>query len=334
MILLATAATVIAAQALISGAFTLVEQGIALNLIPRMRVLHTSNRYPGQVFVPAVNVALAIGCVLLVLAFKTSDALAAAYGLAVSLTMAATTILYVAVLRRVLKWNAVVAYGLFAAFILLDGSFVLAGLAKIPAGGWIPLAIGAALTFLASTWYDGKSRVLASLASSSVPLEQFIAEVKADGARTIEGTAVFLTSDPTGIPYILHHHWVRLQALNERIVLLTLARDPGPYVPDRERVKVSHLTDRLIRVEASFGFMELPDLQPVVASCKNQGLHIDEDKTAFFAASPQIVPGGKPRMPAIRRWFFDVMQKLSASLPRDLHIAPERLVELGVEVRL
>ncbi|GAC1413900.1 MAG: potassium transporter Kup [Candidatus Velthaea sp.] len=334
MVVLATAATVIASQALISGAFTLVEQGIALNLVPRMRVIHTSNRYPGQVFVPAINVLLGIGCVLLVVVFKSSDALASAYGLSVSLTMLATTILFYAVIRRVLKWNPIVATSLFVVFLIVDGSFVLAGLGKIHLGGWIPLAIAAVLTVLATTWYDGRRRVQQSLADSAIPVDAFLAEIAKHPLQKIEGTAVFLSRNPSDVPLIVKHHWLRIRALDERIVLLTLVRATEPYVSPDQRITVERLSDRFVRVQASFGFMELPDLKAIIAQCAVQGLHLDDDDTTFVVAAPQIVPKDKNGMKALRRWLFDVMQRLAGPVSRDLVIPPDRLVELGVEVKV
>jgi KUP system potassium uptake protein len=332
MILLATAATVIASQALISGAFTLVEQGIALNLVPRMRVIHTSNRFPGQVYVPAINVLLGVGCIALVLAFKNSAALASAYGLAVSLTMAATTILYFAVIRRVLKWNLVAATVTFVAFICLDGSFVLAGLAKIPSGGWFPLAIGAVLTIVATTWYDGRRRVAASLATNAVTVSTFLAGVAATGTSSVAGTAVFFTGNPTDVPAILQRYWAHIQALHDRVVLLTLVPVNEPYVDPLQRVTIEQLADRIVRVHARFGYMESPKLRPILTSCAAAGLHIDDLDASYVVAAPRVIAAERHPMPAARRWLFDVMQRLSGTLPDDLEIPADRLVQLGVEV--
>jgi KUP system potassium uptake protein len=334
MILLATAATVIASQALISGAFTIIEQGIALNLVPRMRVVHTSNRYPGQVYVPAMNVVLGIGTITLVVIFKTSDALASAYGLAVSLTMAATTILYAVVIGRVLHWNRWVVALLFTLFIIMDGAFVLAGLAKIPTGGWVPLAIGAVLTVLATTWFEGRRRVAAAISSFSMPVAEFKQLTAGVDTKTIEGTAVFFTANPVDIPYILHHHWTRLQVLHERVVLLTIVAVNEPYVSAGERVSVERVSDALVRVQARFGFMELPELRPVTEACGVSGLQIDGEDTAYVIASPKIVGAEERGFSALRRWLFDVMMRLAGTLPRDLHIPANQLIEVGVEVRL
>ncbi len=333
MVVLATAATVIASQALIAGAFTIVEQAIALELSPRMRVVHTSNRYPGQVYVPAVNVLLGIGSIGLVLVFRSSAALAAAYGLAVSLTMAATSVLFYAVVRRVLHWNVVMARGAFAFMILLDGSFVIAGLNKIPAGGWIPLAIAICASAVSTIWYWGRRRVLTRLALDAMPVKEFLAQLERSDTPVVDGTLVFFTSNPNDIPYILHHSWARVQSLHERIVLLTLERRTEPYVDETERVVLTRLSSRLTRVEARFGFMELPSLKPIVEACGFKGLHIGDDSTSYVIALPRIVPGSADWFSVARRWMFATMNKLVGPLPESLDISPDQLVELGIGVR-
>jgi KUP system potassium uptake protein len=332
MVALATAATVIASQALIAGAFTIVEQAIALDLCPRMRVIHTSNRYPGQVYVPAVNVLLGLGSIGLVLVFRSSGALAAAYGLAVSLTMAATSVLFYAVIRRVLHWNVVIARGAFAFMVLLDGSFVIAGLNKIPAGGWIPLAIAVGASVVSTIWYCGRRSVVTRLASDTMPVDQFLPELERSENPKVDGTLVFFTTNPSGIPYILHHSWARVQSLHERIVLLTLERRTEPYVDDGERVALTRLSDRLTRVEARFGFMELPSLQPIVEACGAKGLHIGDDSASYVIALPRIIPGSLDWFSAARRWMFATMYRLVGPLPESLKIAPDQLVELGIGV--
>jgi KUP system potassium uptake protein len=333
MVFLATAATVIASQALIAGAFTIVQQAIALELSPRMRVIHTNNRYPGQVFVPAVNVLLAIGSVSLVLVFRSSASLAAAYGLAVALTMAATSVLFYAVVRRVLHWTTWGAGGALAFMMLLDGSFVLAGLVKIPAGGWIPLAIALSATVVSTIWYSGRRRVLTRLASDAMPVTEFVAQLERSDLPVIDGTLVFFTNNTSEVPYILHHTWARIQSLHERIVLLTLERAAEPYVDDAKRVTVSRISSRLTRVEACFGFMELPSLQPVINGCGSKGLHIEGDGTSYVVALARIVPGATGWFSACRRWLFATMTKLVGPLPESFKISPDQLVELGIGVR-
>ncbi len=332
MIALATAATVIASQALISGAFTIIEQGIGLNLAPRMTVVHTSNRYPGQVFVPAINIALAIGCVALVLIFRTSDALANAYGLAVSLTMLATTILYHAVIVEKLHWDRRLAGLIFIVLLAMDGSFVLAGLAKIPAGGWLPLAIATLLTLLGTTWFDGRRRLARAFSDLAVPVDEFLEIFNRKDITSIDTTAVFLTASPDDIPYILGRHWLQKQALHQRIVLLTLVPATTPYVDAGKRVTIEEITKNLVRVKARFGFMEMPTLEPIVRSCNVVGLNIDNDDTSFIVAAPRIVQRRGRHMTPARRWLFDVMLKLSGTLAKDMHIPSDQLVALGVDV--
>ena len=332
MVALATAATVIASQALIAGAFTIVEQAIALELCPRMRVVHTSNRYPGQVYVPGVNVMLGIGAIALVVVFRSSAALAAAYGLAVSLTMAATSVLFYAVARRVLHWNVLLARGAFTFMILLDGSFVIAGLHKIPEGGWIPLAIAVVASAISTIWYAGRRRVLTRLAADAMPVDQFLSQLDRSDTPALDGTLVLFTNNPTDVPYILHHRWARVQTLHERIVLLTIERRTDPYVEAAERVALTRLSERLTRVEARFGFMELPSLQPILDACGAKGLHIGDDSTSYVIALPRIVPGSMDWFSRARRWAFTTMNKLVGPLPESLKIAPDQLVELGIGV--
>lgn len=332
MVVLATAATVIASQALISGAFTIVEQAIALELCPRMRVVHTSNRYPGQVYVPAVNVMLGIGAIALVMLFRSSAALAAAFGLSVSLTMAATSVLFYAVVRRVLHWNVLLARTAFTFMILLDGSFVIAGLHKILEGAWIPLAIAVFASAVSTIWHTGRRRVLTRLAADAMPVDQFLSQLDRSELPVLDGTLVFFTNNPTDVPYILHHRWARGQSLHERIVLLTVELRTDPYVEAAERVVLTRLGERLTRVEARFGFMELPSLEPILDACEAKGLHIGDASTSYVIALPRIVPGSMDWLSRARRWGFATMNKLVGPLPESLQIAPDQLVELGIGV--
>lgn len=332
MIALATAATIIASQALISGTFTLAEQAIALNLCPRLLIEHTSRWRAGQVYVPAINGMLAVGCILLVLAFRSSDRLAAAYGLAVAATMIATSIVFYAVVTEVLHWRRVLAVPLVALFLIVDGTFFLAGLPKLMAGAWIPLAISAAFVTIALTWLKGRRCLAKSLAEQQTPVGDFLAHFRFS-TQEPAGTMVFLTGDPNGVPFVAQHGWLRARARDERIVLLTLERSPRPYVARRDRVDVERLSNRLVRIAASFGFMEQPRIGPVLHACAAQGLDIDNDETSFFYADPKIVaaPDG---INAWQRGLFDFLMRISRRLPDDMHIASHRRIELGVEVAI
>ena len=331
MVILATAATIIASQALISGAFTLTEQAIALSLCLRMEIVHTSNRYPGQVFVPAINVTLGVACALLVVSFRSSDRLAAAYGLAVAVTMAATTIAFYLVIVRKRNWNPLLAAATLFAFILVDGSFVLACLPKFIEGGYVPFVISAALTTIALTWLEGRRCIALSLHDQIEPIEQFLDETHDLPLPHSNGTMVFLTGDPNGVPFMSKHRWLRARAQNERIVLLNLARVQAPYAHGDDRVTIEMLSDRLVRVVAQFGYMEPPRIASILENCAAKGLNLEDAETSFFYADPKLVPAAHGLFGPLR-WLFGVLARNSRPLPDDLQIPADRRVEIGIEV--
>lgn len=329
-IVIATIATVIASQALISGAFTLAEQAIALGLWPRLRVRHTSPDVRGQVFVPAVNAALAIGCILLVIAFKSSDRLAAAFGLAVSCTMLSTSIAYYVVIRRVLHWPAVRAIPLLVAFVIIDGSFVFGGLPKFVEGGWVPFAVATTLSFASIVWLRGRRRVVAAINAQSTPLAEVIDKF---GAPLPPGAPamVFLTPDENRIPFIAKQRWVRDRAHEEHVVLLKLQPGANPTVPENQRVRIDRVASSLTRIVATFGYMETPRIAPVIAAARAQGLDLDRDDTSFFYADPKVEdPKGGDGSFAQR--VFVMLLRSARPLPDDLGIPAERRTELSVNV--
>jgi KUP system potassium uptake protein len=330
MVALATAATIIASQSLISGAFTITEQAIALNLSPRLAVLHTSRDQRGQVYVPVINMALGFACLALVLAFRSSDRLAAAYGLAVACTMAATDIAFFVVATRVYKWRKRWVAPLVGLFLTVDGVFILAGLPKFFDGAWIPLAISALVMAIAITWLEGRRGVAKVLAEHQVPVAQFLAQHPAL-KQTAEGTMVLLTGDPNGVPFVTHHRWLVPRLDRERVALLTIVSAGRPYVDERERVTITRPCDRFAQIAASFGYMERPRIKPIIEACKRNGFDIDNDTTSFVYADPIILrkTNGLPRW---QRRLFGFLHRLSKPLAEELRIKPERRVELGVEV--
>jgi KUP system potassium uptake protein len=332
MVVLATAATVIASQALISGTFTLVEQAIALNLAPRVVVQHTSQLYKGQVYVPSVNLLLAFGCALLVAAFQSSDRLASAYGLAVTITMLCTSLTFYVVVSRVLGWNRYASLALLAAFVTVDGSFLLASLPKLLYGGWIPLGISGTLVLMSLTWLEGRRALAKALADQQIPLEEVLEKLPSGMGE--QGTMVFLTPDPRGVPFLARHRWIRDRAAEERIVVMNISRAATPYLGEGERVTVERFSLRLIRVVARFGYMEAPRIDPILRSCAASGLDLDRDDTSFFYADPKIEPLARGGMPAWRRDLFATLQRNARPLPDDLRITAERRIELGVTVAL
>jgi KUP system potassium uptake protein len=334
MVILATVATVIASQALISGAFTLTEQAVNLNLWPRLRIIHTSSRHQGQVYVPSVNVVLTIACIALVVTFRSSDHLAAAYGLAVSATMLATTITFYHVVTTIFNWNRLVVVPLVSLFVVVDGTFFLAALPKIAEGAWLPLAISAVFLLTSWTWLEGRRCVAKSLLELQMPLEQYLREAT-PSPHEPKGTMVFLTGNPRGVPFIGgRHRWIRARADEEQIVLLTLTRASRPYVPASERVHIERVNDRLHIVGASFGYMEGPLISAITSACGAKGLNIDSDDTSFFYADPKIVRATEAALPGWQRAYFGYLARNARPLPDDLEIRAERRVELGIEVAI
>jgi KUP system potassium uptake protein len=330
MVALATAATIIASQSLISGAFTLTEQAIALNLCPRMRVMHTSEDQRGQVYVPIVNTILAIVCILLVVSFRSSDRLAAMYGLAVATTMLATDCVFCVVALRALHWRPVVVFPLVIAFALLDATFVLAGLPKFVEGAWVPVAIAAVISLIAITWLTGRRSVARALHEQHEPVEQFLSEY---GPLThpAKGAVVLVSGDPTGVPFVSKHRWLGQLISEELVVSLTVISVPRPRVPEGERVTIRRVSDRFVRVGASFGYMEQPRIVPILRACGAADLEIDKETTAFVYAALVIVARSHGGLPAWQRRLFQLLQLLSRTLAEDLEIKANRRVELGVE---
>lgn len=334
MVVLATIATIIASQALISGAFTLTEQAVNLNLWPRLNIIHTSSSQRGQVYVPAVNAVLAVACIALVVTFRSSDHLAAAYGLAVSATMLATTIAFAHVVTNVLKWNRVLVIGLVSLFVVVDLTFVLSALPKVAEGAWLPLVISALFVLTSWTWLEGRRCLSKALLELQMPLEQYLREATPSSEKP-EGTMVFLTGNPHGVPFIGgRHRWIRARADEEEIVLLTLVRAARPYVVETERVQIEWINERFTIVRANFGYMEGPSIRTIMHACGAQGLNLDSDETSFFYADPKIVADTKAPLPAWQRGYYAILSRNSRPLPDDLGIAAERRVELGVEVAI
>jgi KUP system potassium uptake protein len=330
MVALATAATVIASQSLISGAFTLTEQAIALNLFPRVRVIHTSEDERGQVFVPLVNALLGVVCILLVVTFQSSARLAAMFGLAVSATMLATDIVFFVVATRVLHWKPVAVLPFTIFFGLLDATFFGAGLPKFLDGAWVPLVVAAVISVMAITWLTGRRAVARGLHAGQKPVEDFVREY-GSSTEAPTGTVVFLTGDPSGVPFVENHRWLGPLLATERLVLLTISPVPVPYIADADRVKIERMTSRFIRIHADFGYMERPRLAPILAQCERDSLDLDKAETSFVYADPLVVAARQDALPRWQRGLFAWLQRNSRSLATELEIPPNRRVELSVE---
>jgi len=333
MVALATAATIIASQSLISGAFTLTEQAIALNLCPNMTVRHTSKDQRGQVYVPLVNAMLAVVCILLVVTFRSSDRLASMYGLAVSATMFATDILFYVVATRTLRWRPALALTVAGSFALLDATFVVAGLHKFVDGAWLPLAIAAVISLTAVTWLMGRRVVARELLEQREPIEQFAAEHGAL-ANAPKGAVVLLSGDPTGVPFVNSHRWLERLVSDEIVILLTVKSVARPYVPEPQRITIEEISNRFVRIRADFGYMEMRRLTPILNACGAATLDIDKDTTSFVFANPVIVGKRQGGWPRWQRQFFELLQRNSRTLAAELEIKASRQIALGVEVQI
>ena len=341
LVALATTATIIASQALISGAFSLTMQGIQMGYIPRMEILHTSQDEHGQIYIPKLNIILAVGCMALVLGFKSSSALASAYGIAVTLTMLATTAIFFFAAQRLWGWSPLRAGLTCLLFGSIETIFFAANSLKILHGGWFPLVSGAAIFFVMMTWKNGRSLLHKSL-PPPMPLDDFIASISMAGAldeqhklHRSQGTAIFLAGNPEGTPNALIKNIKHNQILHRQNILLTIITDSArPYVPAGERVQVSDRTEGFFRVIASFGFMESPHIDEVIRAAATQGLAIHRDKTTFFVGKERIVVTAKAGMAPWREHLFAFLSKNSENAADFFQLPPDRVYEVSQVVEI
>jgi KUP system potassium uptake protein len=333
LVALATVATIIASQAVISGAFSITQQAIQLGYAPRMEVLHTSSHEMGQIYLPAINRALFVGVVALVLGFGSSTSLAAAYGIAVTGTMAITTVLAFDVARRMWHWNLAACVALFGAFLLVDVGFFSANIVKIVEGGWFPLAFGVSVFVLMSTWKLGRDLLYARIEAESIPLPDFIESASLQ-CTTVPGTAVFMTANPAVVPHALLHSMKHYKSLHERVVLLTAATLDVPHVPPAQRVAVEAINPQFHRVKLFYGFMDDPDLPESLEWCAEQGLRIDMMDTSFFLGRETLVPKPGAAMALWRERLFAAMYRNAGSIAGYFGLPPNRVVELGSQIVL
>ena len=335
MVVLATFATVIASQAVISGAFSLTSQAILLGFVPRMRILHTSEDERGQIYIPLINWMLLVLVVGVVLAFKKSDNLAAAYGVAVTTTMVITTILAVVVMRTVWKWHPVLVTLVIGAFFLVDAAFFTANLLKVADGGWFPLLLGAAAFFLLMTWYSGRMLLRTRIKDDGIPLEPFVEGLLAHPPHRVGGTAVFMTGNVNTVPVALLHNLKHNRILHERVFFLTISIWDVPFVADTERLTLKDLGGNIFLVRAAFGFKEAPEVSKVLDLMGEQFNHqFDLMDTSFFLARDTVVPSKLLGMSLWREQLFAWMYQNGAKPSDFFHIPANRVVELGTKVEI
>ncbi len=333
MVILATAATVIASQAVISGAFSMARQCMQLGFLPRMTVRHTSNVEEGQIYVPQVNNALAVGVVLLVLAFKTSENLASAYGIAVTGTFLCTAILAMVVFRRQFHWSRLAAVAVFGGLFMVDIVFFSANTVKIVEGGWVPLVLGLALTAMMTSWKRGRDLLLSRWKQSSMPLAPFLARLPQSRIIRVPGLAVFMTGNPDYVPTSLLHNLKHNKVLHENVLFVTVENRDVPEVSQRRRTEVAELAPGIHRVVLRYGFMESPNIPRALEELTEQ-LNVRVSQASYFLGREVLVPGMAPKLPWWRRALFLIMARNAVPATEFFRIPSDRVVELGVRITI
>jgi KUP system potassium uptake protein len=334
MVALATAAAIIASQALISGAFSLTQQAIQLGYCPRLDIQHTSHHEIGQVYVPQVNWALMLSTLAIVIGFGSSTALAAAYGIAVTLTMVITAVLLQVIATERWRWPPAVAYAVTGIFLIIDLAFFGANALKITHGGWLTLVIGWFLFTLMTTWKTGRQLVAARLTARAIPIEDFLAEVERTRPARVPGTAVFMTAQPRGTPPALAHNLRYNKVLHEHVVTLMVTTQPVPHVPEEQRVVVKSLGQGVFDVVARYGFMEDPNVPEALMRAKEHGLDLDEGDVTYFLGRETLIVTRTPGMAMWREKLFVLMARNAVRATTFFRLPPERVVELGVQVEI
>jgi KUP system potassium uptake protein len=335
MVGLATAATVIASQAMISGAFTLSKQAIQLGVLPRMNIVHTSSREIGQVYVPALNWLMLAGVIVVVLGFQTSSNLAAAYGVAVTGLMLMTTLLIFFVFHHRWKFNLTLCLAVAAFFLVIDLSFLSSALLKVPNGGWFPLTLGAVVLVLMLTWIKGRELMFARLRSLAIPLDTFLADLFREPPHRVPGTAIFLTATPEATPHALLHNLNHNKVLHERIVFLTVVIREEPWVAACERAEVTPLGNGCFRLMLTFGYMDETDVTKALAEeCPAVGLSFDTMETSFFLSRETVHPAAGGGMPLWRDHLFAAMQRNAGNVVEYFNIPTNRVIELGTQIEI
>jgi KUP system potassium uptake protein len=334
LLLLATLAAIIASQAVISGAFSLTRAAIQMGYCPRLTIQHTSERAIGQIYVPFINWMLLAAVIVLVVGFRSSDNLAAAYGIAVTLAMLIDSILIYVVMRRLWNWPAWLAAAIAAPLLAIDLTFLLSNALKIPDGGWFPILIGAIVFTLLTTWKRGRIVLMDRLSEDAMPLDLFIQSIEASPPTRVSGTAVFLTGTQDRVPHALLHNLKHNKVLHERIVFLTVVTRDIPFVADEDRYEIKPLGCDFFKMTADFGFKEDPDVPELLEDCGRKGFAFDMMETSFFVSRETLIPTVAPGMALWREKLFVSMSKNATKASEFFQIPTNRVVELGTQVEL
>jgi KUP system potassium uptake protein len=334
LVVLATAATVIASQAVITGAFSLIRQAVQLGLLPRFEVRYTSETHAGQIYLPRVNRLLLIGVVLLVLLFRTSSGLASAYGIAVSTTMVVDGIMGFVVVWKLWNWRAATAAAVILPFVVVDMSFFAANLLKLLEGAWVPLLFGVAVAVMIWTWRRGAAILTAKTRRIEVPLADLIKSLEKRPPHIVKGTAVFLTSDPSFVPTALMHNLKHNKVLHEHNVILTIETAQTPRVDPSERVKMETISEKFSTVRLRFGFMESPNVPKALVIARKLGWQFDIMATSFFVSRRSLKPSAQSGMPLWQDHLFIAMSRSANDATDYFQIPTGRVVEVGTQVTI
>lgn len=331
MIALSTVAAVIASQALISGAFSLTNQCVQLGYCPRVSIRHTSAREFGQIYVPEVNAALMVGCLLIVLGFRSSSALGAAYGIAVTGTFAITSVLLFVVARAWWNWSLAHAIAISSAFLIVDLAFFGANILKIREGGWVPLAVAAGIYILMTTWNRGRKLIERMQAKQSMDVKPFLEDIARKKPVRVPGLAVFMARTDK-IPVVLLHHMKHNKVFHQKVVLLSIKSVEVPTIPDEDRIKIESLGEGFYRIIARYGFMETPNVLEIMRMASTSGVHATLMETTFYLGREELIPTGRQPMPKWRKRLFGFMSRNAQSATKYFGLPPNRVVELGAQI--
>ena len=334
MVGLSTMATVIASQAMISGVFSLTHQAVQLGYFPRVNIVHTSSETQGQIYIPQINYALMVACIALVLAFRESSRLAAAYGIAVTATMGITSVLYFFVVTRTWGWSLSKALPLVSLFMVFDLAYFGSNLLKIADGGWFTLAVAAAIMVAMTTWRDGRAELSTKMISTRLPIDVFLEDVARKNPMRVEGTAVFMTVSPVGTPSALLHHFKHNRMLHEKVVLLSVRSVDVPTVPARERLKIEELGQGFYRLLAFYGFMETPNAPRLMRKASHLGLDVDPATLTYFLGRETLTTGGDSKMMRWRKSLFVFMSRNAWTAPAFFGIPSGQVIEIGIQIEL
>ena len=334
MIVLATSAAVIASQAVISGAYSLTMQAVQLGFSPRLKIDHTSTREYGQIYIPAVNWVLMIGCIAIVVGFRTSSNLAAAYGVAVTSTMVITTVLFYVVARNVWGWGLLPTALLALFFLIIDLAFFGANIIKVASGGWFPLVLAAMVFIVMTTWKKGRRILTERIQSEARPLEEFLQEITRRPPTRVPGTAIFMNGNASRTPSALLHNLEHNKVLHKRILFLTVKTRQVPFVAPEERVEIESLGDGLNRLKVYYGFMEDPDIPKVLENVRMPGWAYDPKDTTYFLGRETLIASKRPGMALWREKIFSFISHNATSATAYFCIPPDRVVEMGEQIEI